>query len=177
MTTGVDLESVGCSEYTIAGQLLACFVAALEVTRAGAPDMAVVHPGDMVPDYGACGLAWTRVVQVSPVPSKNVCVDQQSVTVELGVSRCYGASDPKTVPAPAVLDSAARDLADDAQAMRAAVLGFRELTGIRAVLGVWRPRGPKGGIHGGTLQVTVAVELGLVGPDELAPPLPGDPRE
>lgn len=174
----VDLEQVPCSEYAIAGQLLAAFVAALELTRGGAPEAAVVHPGTMTPDYGGCGLAWTRVVETRPVPGSTVsgCVDQHQVTVEIGMTRCYTTPDRNVMPAPAVLDSAARDTLDDARAMRMAVSALRELTGLRAVADRWQPRGPQGGVHGSTLLVVVWTELGGVGPDEIVPPMLGDPR-
>lgn len=176
MTAPVDLEVVGCSEYLIAGQLLALFETALSDTRGGPPDMAVVHPGELVPDYG-CGLATVRVVSADvAVPARTSCtVDEHRVVLELRMARCYATPQDNGMPPVAVLDSAVRDTLDDARAMRAAIIEFRALTGLRVTAGVWRPHGPRGGVHGGTMQVTVQTELGQMTPDVVAM-MPGDPR-
>lgn len=178
--------------YSAAARLLAQLDAELGATRAGEPCIAVVHPGNSMPDYGCgCdereGIAWTRVVSIAPTiafptvhaglvpPSGTV---QLAVTIELGVSRCYWTTADNTMPEDAVLDSMARDILDDSAAMyRAAMcadIGER-------VVGTWTPRGPMGGIHGGTLPVTVLVDTcgcsGLMPPlDEVVPMLDGDPR-
>ena len=172
----IDLDMLGCSEYLMAGQLLALLVEVLGETRGGAPDLAVVHPGDMVPDYG-CGLATTRVVSSDVVtPARTSCtVDEHRVTIELRMVRCYTTPPENAMPPVSVLDSATRDALDDARAMRAAIAEFRELTGLRVTTGAWRPHGPKGGIHGGTMTVQILTELGQVSPDTV-PTLPGDPR-
>lgn len=172
----LEADTIGCSEYLIAGQLLALFTEALDGTRGGPPTAAVVHPGELVPDYG-CGLATARVVSVEvTTPAQTRClVDEQRVTVELRMVRCYATPENNAMPAVGVLDSATRDVLDDARAMRAAVTEFRSVTGLRVTAGPWRPYGPRGGIHGGAMLVNVATELGDVTPD-VVPMLTGDPR-
>jgi hypothetical protein len=96
------------------------------------------------------------------------------------VDRCYINTEDNSMPFPAELDSLSRDAADDAAAMRdAARCAFgREVV----VPGVWMPRGPAGGIHGGLMSVTVPVQLDcgcdsvLEQLDSRIAPLPGDPR-
>lgn len=178
--------------YVAAGRLLAQLDAELDATRAGAPCITVVHPGNSMPDYGCgCdereGIAWTRVVSIAPstafpaplagiVPQGRTV--QLAVTVELGVTRCYWTTEDNSMPEPGVLDSMARDVLDDAAAMHRAAMCAD--IGERTV-GMWTPRGPQGGIHGGTLPVTVLVDTcgcsGSMPPlDEIVPMLDGDPR-
>ena len=177
MSTPIDLDTVGCSEYTIAGMLLAQFVAALAETRAGAPAVAVIHPGDMVPGYG-CDLVTARITQVVPAPGMRQprCETVYAVTVELAVTRCYATPKDNAMPAVAVLDSAARDSMEDAAAARAAVAALRELTGLPTQWVSWRPSGPRGGLHSGVCTVTVTTDLGVMAIDEMVAPIPGDPR-
>ncbi|MGW4123637.1 hypothetical protein [Nocardia sp. NPDC004711] len=180
--------------YQVAHTLIGALTAALASTRAGAPCISVVHPGTMTPDYGWCksddgeGMAWTRVVSITPVlhfptpvahpvPAGNVA--QLAAVIELGVDRCYWTTEDNSMPEIAILDSMARDVLDDAAAMLRAV----QCCGLGAdtVLGPWVPRGPQGGIHGGTMTVTVRVDTcdctGTMPPlDQLVPKLPGDPR-
>ncbi|MFT4086133.1 MAG: hypothetical protein QM658_03110 [Gordonia sp. (in: high G+C Gram-positive bacteria)] len=172
----IDLTVIGCSEYLIAGQLLTLFAQALEDTRGGAADVAVVHPGEIVPDYG-CGLATVRIVsaEVTTATQTACLVDEHRVVLELRMVRCYATPENNAMPAAGVLDSAVRDVVDDARAMRAAITEFRALTQLRAAAGPWRPVGPKGGIHGGVMLVNVATELGTMTPD-VVPMLPDDPR-
>ncbi|WP_282775774.1 hypothetical protein [Nocardia sp. CC201C] len=180
--------------YQVAHTLIGALTTALSTTRAGAPCISVVHPGTLTPAYGWCacdegeGMAWTRVVSVGPterfpaplsqpVPAGRVA--QLAAVIELGVDRCYWNTDDNAMPDIAVLDSLARDVLDDAAAMRRAV----ECAGLSGdvVLGPWTPRGPSGGIHGGTMTVTVQVDTcagcAAIPPlDQLVPMLPGDPR-
>jgi hypothetical protein len=179
--------------YAAAHTLIERLAVELASTRAGAPCVATVHPGNMVPAYGcgcgdAEGIAWTRVVSVGgttkfpqllagPVPQGQVM--QLAAVIELGVDRCYWQTEDNAMPEPvAILDSLARDALDDAAAMRRAALcaGFGDV-----VLGSWMPRGPQGGIHGGTMTVTVLVDTCGCGAqmpplDSVAAPLEGDPR-
>lgn len=161
-------------------------------SRAGQVSAAVVHPGDSVPGYGSeCwqdGLATVRVMSAFPVdPFPNPalvvqpgCSHEYAVLLEATVDRCYRLTEENEMPPLAVLDSQARDADSDAQAMlRAAVCAF----GRRRVMpGPWLPRGPLGGIYGGSMQLTVQADL-LCGCDEVlplvderVPPLEGDPR-
>lgn len=181
--------------YATAKRLLDCFVAELAQTRAGAPCVAVVHPGDMVPAYGCgCaegeGQAWVRVAQITPSrdfpnpylqPIRPTTVVQLAVVYELGIDRCYWSTEDNSMPdPPAILDSMARDAVDDAAAMRRAVWCCLEPDTV--IPGMWVPRGPAGGIHGGTMLATALVD-GWCGCDVVPPPLdtitpmlPGDPR-
>lgn len=178
--------------YVAAGRLLAQLDAELTATRAGAPCITVVHPGNVMPDYGCgCdereGIAWTRVVSIAPTatfpvvltgPVRQGSVVQLAVTIELGVTRCYWTTEDNSMPEPGVLDSMARDALDDAAALhRAAICAD---VGDR-VVGTWMPRGPQGGIHGGTLPVTVLVDTcgcssSMPPLDQVVSMLDGDPR-
>lgn len=173
--------------YDLASELLDALVAALNLTRAGAPGLAVVHPGDQVPQYG-CALAAVRVVTVPPDPGTRPPFEGWETTFEMVVDRCYTTPADNSMPPLPVLDSHARDSLDDAGAMRRAALCAwqREFPAPEQQrrFGVWTPRGPSGAIYGGAMQV-IATGLGLVcgceqdwGPevDERIPPLPGDPR-
>lgn len=171
--------------YDLAAVLVAEFAAALEHTRAGGPDIAIVHPGDTVPQYGSCGLAAVRVVTIAPTVTPDPrCAQEWQVTYELTMDRCYQTPADNGMPAVPVLDSAVRDLLEDAGAMRKAALCAWP-TGQRRTYGVWTPRGPSGGIHGGAMQVT-ALGLTLMcgcddekwgeGIDARFPPFDGDPR-
>lgn len=174
--------------YDLASGLLDELTAALSHTRAGAPAVAVVHPGNLVPMYGCNGgAAAVRVVTITATPLREgaiACGVDWSVTYEMSVDRCYATPDDNGMPALGVLDSAARDELEDAGAMRkAAVCGWP--AGTRAIPGVWTPRGPEGGIHGGAMQVTVSgltltckcdIDVWGHGIDSRIPMLPGDPR-
>ncbi|MRH86012.1 hypothetical protein GFY24_00780 [Nocardia sp. SYP-A9097] len=182
--------------YQVAHTLIGALTAALASTRAGAPCVSVVHPGTSTPMYGWCkcednaeGMAWTRVVSIAPTirfpqPISGVAapgeVVQLAAVIELGVDRCYWSTEDNSMPPIEILDSMARDIADDAAAMMRAV----QCAGLPqdVVLGSWMPRGPSGGIHGGTMTVTVRVDscapcTSVMTPlDEVVAMLPGDPR-
>lgn len=174
--------------YDYAVDLLDHLQAALALTRGGAADVAVVHPGNQVPQYlvGSCVVAAVRVVTVLPVAGKSpVCPVEWQVTYEMSVDRCYTTPRDNGMPAAGVLDSHARDALEDAGAMRKAALCAWP-SGARKLFGTWTPRGPAGGAHGGAMQVTA---LGLTltcgcedttawggGIDSRIPPREGDPR-
>lgn len=167
--------------YGFARALLDEFTARLAETRAGAPEFAVVHPGNLVPQYG-CSVAAVRVVNIAAIPNPrnaSACPTEYYVALELSIDRCYRTPDNNGMPPLPVLDSAARDEIEDAEAARAAaVCAFPN----RAQIGLWTPRGPAGGIHGGALAVTFRTDLGcgcgtdLVGVDSKYPMITGDPR-
>ena len=182
--------------YVLAQKLLDELTVRLGETRAGAPCSAMVHPGDMVPAYssvcnnGCEGLAAVRIVSTYPTaafpeqlvtPVKQGCTVEDAVMLEMVVDRCYYTPQDNAQPGNGYLDSAARDAQEDAQAMRLAAAAAWEKHR-RYTMGVWAPRGPAGGIHGGTLQVAVQATLSC-GPggefpqiDSAVPPVPGDPR-
>lgn len=186
--------------YVLASNLLDRLLVEIAETRAGAACFGVVHPGNMTPAYGWCacdpgeGMAWVRVVNMYPTasfpapfntvrnPSSQI---QTAVVLEMGVDRCYWNTEDNGMPPPAALDSLARDAIDDSAAMLRAVWCFTPKDADR-IPGPWMPRGPLGGIHGGTMTVTVLADV-WCGPgacsapptvklDEMVPPLPGDPR-
>ena len=182
--------------YVLAQKLLDELTARLAETRAGAPCSAMVHPGDMVPAYssncsrGCEGLAAVRIVSTYPTVSfpeqlsgvaKPGCAIEDVVMLEMVVDRCYYTPKDNAQPTNGYLDSAARDAQEDAQAMRLAAAEAWDRKRRRA-MGIWAPRGPAGGIHGGTLQVMVSASLSC-GPggefpqiDSGVPPVLGDPR-
>ncbi|GGG03961.1 hypothetical protein GCM10007304_17620 [Rhodococcoides trifolii] len=179
--------------YVAAARLLDRLVIELASSRAGEPAVATLHTGASVPDYGCCidgdleGLAVVRIGPVSPSKSWPRPLNEQvrqsdaveySVLLEMIVTRCYSTPEDNGLPTMGVLDSSVRDAQDDAAAMRrAARYTFKE-----AIPGPWAPRGPMGGLHGGTMTVTTLVHLDC-GPDVIPPPidevvmpLDGDPR-
>lgn len=172
--------------YDLAAALLDELTAALAFTRGGAPERAVVHPGNQVPQYlESCSLAAVRVVTVLPIAGKSpTCPGEWQVTYEMSVDRCYYTPPDNGMPALGVLDSEARDALEDAGAMRkAAACAWPRDT--RRLFGTWTPRGPSGGAHGGAMQVTALgltlhcscdVDLWGGGIDSRIAPRPGDPR-
>lgn len=176
--------------YGKATQLLNELTSKLESTRSGQVDYAAVHPGDIVPAYG-CETAFVRPGNIWPTmafpnqlnpaqidPSQAV---SYAADLEIVVYRCYGYTSDNSMPELYDLDSLARDALDDAHAMmRAVQCAFDR--GTPLFVGPWMPRGPSGGIHGGSLTVTVGVELwcpcDTVIPefDSVFAPIEGDPR-
>lgn len=170
--------------YDLARALLDEFTAALIHTRAGAAEVAVIHPGDQVPQYG-CALAAVRLVTILPAEMRGpVCPPEWQATFELTMDRCYRTPEDNGMPALGVLDSAVRDLLEDAGAMRKAALCAWG-NNVRRRFATWTPRGASGAIHGGAMQVT-ALGLSLTcgcddetwgnGIDSRIPMLDGDPR-
>ncbi|MDI9914349.1 hypothetical protein [Rhodococcus sp. IEGM 1379] len=176
--------------YGKAQQLLNELTAKLETTRAGQVDYAAVHPGDIVPAYG-CETAFVRPGRIWPTtafpnqlnPAQTDLTQPVSYAADLEVVvyRCYGFTEKNEMPELSELDSLARDALDDARAMmRAVQCAFDRGTPVS--VSPWMPRGPSGGIHGGSLTVTVGVELwcpcDAVIPefDSVFAPIEGDPR-
>lgn len=187
--------------YAAAQKLVTQLDGELHSTRAGAVCCAFVHPGTMTPDYGACtceddsgatvgeGMAWARVVSIAPtvagrfpqtvtVPVTGGQTVQLAAVIELGVIRCSWGTEDNSMPHGAYLDSMARDALDDAAAMQRAAQAADLGTW---VMGIWVPRGPSGGVHGGTMTVTVLVDTCARGEtmpplDTRWPMLPDDPR-
>ncbi|WP_328856915.1 hypothetical protein OG579_17105 [Williamsia herbipolensis] len=177
----VNPGNVECSEYAIAGQLLALFVDELATTRGGPPDIAVVHPGAQVPHYG-CDIATVTIPRVGQAPGGNQLgrtklARERLVLCAMSMIRCYRSTDRNDMPPPAVLDSATRDVLDDLHAMRTAVREFSTLTGLTVIVGDWRAVGPQGGLHGGELSVQIAAGMEDAPPDAIVPMLDGDPRK
>lgn len=182
--------------YAMASTLCDELSAQLELTRAGQVCIASVYPGNMAVEEFGCGCdggegqAWVRVVSMAPTinfpepyvtPATAYDPLAWAVTLELGVVRCYPVTDDNSMPHPAYLDSAARDAMDDAAAMRRAALCAFDPQ-VPKIPGQWEPRGPSGGVHGGTMQLIVLADVNcacdVVPPqlDEMIAPMPGDPR-
>lgn len=170
-------------------QLLDELSVRLAETRGGQVEFAAMHPGDQVPMYG-CSMAAVRVSAMWPTRSFPIPIDGANsrpgeklswvVQYEMVVDRCYGNTEKNEMPALDQLDSLQRDAMDDFRAMqRAAQCAF---TRGSVLLGQWLPRGPMGGMHGGTMTVTVAADLHCDCDVEIPqfdaqhPPLPNDPR-
>jgi hypothetical protein len=162
----------------------------LESTRAGQVEYAAVHPGDMVPAYG-CETAFVRPGQIWPTAAFPAALNpaqmdlsrpvSYAADLEIVVFRCYGFTAKNEMPELYELDSLARDALDDARAMmRAVQCAFDR--GTQFFCGPWIPRGPAGGIHGGSMTVTVGVDLwcpcDTTVPefDSVFAPIEGDPR-
>lgn len=175
--------------YEIGRKLLDELSIHLATTRAGQVDKTTMHPGDQVPMYG-CSMAAVRVSAMWPTLSFPLPIDgtaakpgqrlSWAVQYEIVVDRCYRNTEKNEMPDLADLDSLQRDAMDDFRAMmRAAQCAF---TRGSVLLGQWLPRGPMGGMHGGSMTVTVAADLWcdcaveLPQFDEQHPPLAGDPR-
>lgn len=186
--------------YVVARHLIDALTIQLAGTRAGAPCVATVQTGTSVPSDTPCqcidddgavvgeGQAWTRVASLAmttafptplsrPVPRGQI--PQLMAVIELGVERCYALTDDNSPSGESVIDSAARDALDDAAAMLAAIRNTE--LGEDIVIGSWTPRAVLGGVHGGTMTVTVCVDTCAPGSsmpplDEVIPMLDGDPR-
>lgn len=173
--------TVTCNPYAIAKALLDRLVLELAETRAGVPARASVVPSPQAAVIEQCSSAWVAVGGIAaaearatgwrgdPIPEPS-----HRMTLTMGVYRCYPV-DPKLAapPAPAV-DSAARDVLDDFEAMRRAALrawwdAAEDEWDLEPVLGLWRPVAPSGGRHGSTMEVSVTADLSMMS-DEAAPP-------
>lgn len=177
------MASIACNPYGAAAILLAQFQIELASTRAGAPALMAVHQGQNVVAEG-CDSAWVAFGPARPhdgrrgpahlTPSSSVVV--WVFTLQLGAYRCYPTTATGAMPPLPAIDSAARDIADDAEAMRrAAVAAFAEHREIDVVAAAWTPIPPQGAVHGSTMEVQVSISMGAMA-DDVLPKLPGDPR-
>ncbi|WP_411815665.1 hypothetical protein ACK8HH_17115 [Gordonia sp. LUNF6] len=166
-----------CSPYVLAASLLANLQANLADTRAGAADRIAVYP-HQEPAVEFCdSMAWVGIGAIAPAQTKPVggCgVLTWRLTLTMGVHRCYPVTEDGSAPDAAAVDSAARDILDDGEAMRRAVTSAFEdeqpqITG-------WRPVPPQGGSHGSRMDVQVEMAWGAY-TEPRAPMLPGDPRQ
>ena len=160
----------------IAGVLLAAMQTELAATRAGVPQRMAVYP-HALPAIEFCSQGWVgfRTIRPGQLLGRGACgVADWEVALTLGVARCWPVQEGNAAPPVPAVDSAARDVLDDFEAMRRAVEAVRELDLIPTI-GAWTPLNPMGGGHGSTLEVQVTAGLGAYC-DEVAPMLPGDPR-
>ncbi|KAF7276631.1 hypothetical protein GWI33_010009 [Rhynchophorus ferrugineus] len=141
--------------YELAELLRDELVVQLEQSRAGAVQLATVHPGDMVPAYSTCAMAAVRVAAITPQVPGAGCGTPTSwdVTLDLAVNRCYPENDPSRTPDMGVLADLANCGVSDAEAMMRALCVVPD--DYTWTPGAWRPVGPQGGVYGGVMQVTV----------------------
>lgn len=166
-----------CAPYGVAAMLLARLQEQLALTRAGVPDRMAVYP-HAAPAIEFCSMAWVGLRSVRPdaqIGRDQHCgVASWAVELTAGVARCYPVKQDGSAPSPVEVDSAARDVLDDFEAMRRAVDGLRSAD-VLPVIGRWSPMPVQGGSHGSTLEVIVSAGLGAFS-DEVLARLPGDPR-
>lgn len=176
------MVSIACNPYGAAAILLAQFQGELADTRAGAPALMAVHQGLNVVAEG-CDSAWVAFGQGRPNDGRGgaarlrpSAVVLWAFTLQMGAYRCYPITPTGAMPSLPAIDSAARDIADDAEAMRrAAVAAFDGHREIDVVAGPWTPIPPQGAVHGSTMEVQVSISMGAMA-DDVLPKLPGDPR-
>lgn len=163
-----------------AERLIACLCEALQGTVGGAVCRCSLAPGVAPPPADACcnctSGAGQATVQITDVyaavagqfPKRatgelNNCQSYEfAAELTMVVYRCVSVADETSFPSGEELAADARKLADDAQAMRQAMLccdwrdrGDGELRPI--IPGSWKPLSPLGGCAGGQMSVTVLV--------------------
>lgn len=165
-----------CSPYRLAATLLANLQANLVDTRAGVVERIAVYPHPE-PAIEWCSMAWVGVGAITPAqPARGNCgVLVWTLDLTVGVQRCYPTMPDGSAPDPVAVDSAARDVLDDGEAMRRAVQSAFGDALLEFQVKAWRPIGPQGGAHGSRMEVQVPIGWGaMTEPD--SPKLPGDPR-
>lgn len=165
---------IACTVYEVAGQLLAHLQAHLTQTRAGEADRVFVSPHpEPVIEFCVAGTAYVGIRQVTPRAPGKKCATTWKLDLTVGVHRCFPTEPDNAGPPEVDLDSAARDLCDDLEAMRRAV--DEALAGHAWTINSWTSVPPQGGAHGSRMQVSVEVGLGAY-TEPRSPKLPGDPR-
>lgn len=177
----------GCSAYAIASLLVERAQAELATARAGVPARVGVMPDR--PPFEFCAQLFAVVTGSNPKPSKGgqgatlaACGHEWRIAVTLGVYRCDRSINPQRPQEPpnvVALDSATRDLLDDSEALRRAILNANwdavELDRSQVTFGPSRIVGRAGGAYGVEYDLLVDTELGRMS-DEAVPMLPTDPR-
>lgn len=180
----------GCSPYSVALFVLERAQAEVTTTRAGGIDRVFVSPDRPVGEF--CGQLWATVTSIVPKPARDkraatakACAPEWRVSITLGVYRCDPTYDrrnsrPADAVKPVALDSAARDLLDDAEALRRAIIGAAwddiDVDREQVQLGAMRMAPRSGGAYGVEWDLMVDTELGRM-TDEAATKLSGDPRK
>lgn len=177
----------GCSAYSIAALVVERAQSELAVARAGVPARIGVVPDK--PPFEFCGQLWALVTGSVPRPAKQgqaatvaSCGHEWRVSVTLGVYRCdpsINQRHPQDPPTVVALDSAARDLIDDTEALRRAIIGadwdLLDVDRAAVTFGSTRNVNRSGGGFGIEVDLIVDTELGRM-TDEAVPMLPGDAR-
>lgn len=160
--------------FPLAQQLLECFCLQLAQEGDDKPTICCLRVGEEVAyglsttqDECCSGLSWVRITGLFPTgggfPEEggqvNRCTpDSWGVELEMGVARCAPVGDASTLPTCVEWTETARLLAEDAAAMRRAILCcFQSPTELFSV-GRWVPFGPEGMCVGGVMTVTVLVD-------------------
>lgn len=178
---------MGCSAYSIARLIVERAEYELGTTRAGIPKRVGVVPGK--PPFEFCGQLWALVTDTVPRPAKAgqgptvaSCGYEWRVSVTVGVYRCdpsINQRHPQDPPAVVALDSAARDLIDDTEALRRAILNADwesiDVDKAAVAFGAMRNVNRSGGGFGIEVDLVVDTELGRM-TDQAVPMLPGDAR-
>lgn len=165
---------IACTVYEVAGQLLAQLQAHLTQTRAGEADRVFVSPHpEPVIEFCSNGTAYVGVRQVTPTAPAKKCASTWRLDLTVGVHRCFPVMEDNGPPPEVEVDSAARDLCDDLEAMRRAV--DAAFAGQAWTINSWTSVPPQGGAHGSRMAVSVEVGLGTY-TEPRSPMLPGDPR-
>ncbi|QPO17023.1 hypothetical protein SEA_DEXDERT_26 [Gordonia phage Dexdert] len=178
----------GCSPYSLARLVVERAESELVASRAGVPERVGVVPDK--PPFEFCAQLWALVTGIGPRPAQSqraataaACGPEWRVTVTVGVYRCEPVTNknrPQDAPSVVALDSGARDLLDDAEALRRAILGadwdLIDVDRAAVTIGQMRTVGRSGGGFGVEWDLIVDTELGRF-TDEAVPKLPGDPRK
>ena len=163
-----------CSPYRLAALLCGALEVRLAETRAGVPSRLAVYPHEAPAiEFCADGMAWVSIGAIRPVNSGSACALSWEIDLTAGVARCYPVVDGNAAPPVPAVDSAARDILDDGEAMRRAVVAAFDDE--EAKVTGWRPMAPLGSAHGSTMSVTVRVGWGTYVEPRSAL-MPGDPR-
>lgn len=165
-----------CSPYEYAASLLGALGQTLAQTRAGVPERMAVYP-HAEPAIEACEMGWVGIGPVAPGDRDRLdgCSRTWTLTLTVGVQRCYPVKEKNAAPTPVEVDSAARDVLDDGEAMRRAVLDMLDVLDESGRITGWRTIPPQGGMHGSRMDVQMVMQWGSFS-DEAVPPFPGDPR-
>lgn len=178
---------LGCSPYSIAQLLVERAEVEVATSRAGVPGRVGVVPDK--PPFEFCAQLWALVTGIGPKPAESkraataaACAPEWRVSLTVGVYRCDPSVNqrrPEDPPSVIAYDSAARDLLDDAEALRRAILhadwDVIDVDRAAVTLGMMRQVGRSGGGFGVEWDLVVDTELGRF-TDEAVPMLPGDPR-
>lgn len=155
----------------VLASLAECLCSAIEESDAPNTCFCGVVPGDHVlPQYAGdcaseCGMAYTRLLTMSPVTGIGVpsfdpgnCGASIGFDLEVGIIRCISVGNAQgDLPSDAELLEASELQMRDALTMRKAIACCDALTSKDYILGTYIPTGPRGGLVGGSWQVSVAI--------------------
>ena len=156
------------------GELAECLCAQIQDPENGVPDVCFcgIVPGEQaVGNYAGdcntvCGMAWVRLVGMYPMSAIGVpdstagnCGVGVGIDVEMGILRCISiGGEDGSLPSPVEMLEATQLQIADALIMRKAVLCCDAIPSKEAILAVYTPTGPLGGLVGGTMQVSMGTE-------------------